>query len=157
MVRLLSDIGWKDAFAQPGLTARHEQQARADIALFLGQVANGKLSFKFTARLRPAQADAPAGIFVALFENGLTTSVKAGENRGATLHHDFVVREWIDPIPVAASGSTERAMSFSLPPDRPPANSGIAAFVQNPRTFEVVQAVARQVCGGTELPSRSSP
>lgn len=119
----------------------------ADIAIFLGQVANGKLSFKFTARLRPAQADAPAGIFVALFENGLTTSVKAGENRGATLHHDFVVREWIGPIPVAANGSTERAMSFSLPPDRPPANFGVAAFVQNPRTFEVVQAVARRVCG----------
>jgi hypothetical protein len=116
----------------------------ADIALFLGQVADGKLSFKFTARLR--QADTPAGIFVALYENGLTTSVKAGENRGATLHHDFVVREWIGPIAIPPGGSTERAMSFSLPRDRPSANFGVAAFVQNARTFEVVQALSRQVC-----------
>ncbi|HJV24174.1 MAG TPA: DUF1223 domain-containing protein [Aromatoleum sp.] len=128
------------------IAAIAQKPAGADISLFLGQVADGKLSFKFTARLRQTQADAPAGVFVALYENGLTTSVKAGENRGATLHHDFVVREWIGPIAIPAGGSTERAMSFSLPLDRPSANFGVAAFVQNARTFDVMQALSRQVC-----------
>lgn len=129
------------------VAAINRKPPAADIALLLGQVADGKLPLKFTARLRQPQGDVPAGVFVALFENGLTSSVKAGENRGATLHHDFVVREWIGPIAIPAGGSTEMAMSFALPADRPPANFGVAAFIQNPRTLEVVQALSRQVCG----------
>jgi len=129
------------------LDAIYTRAPRADIALSLGQVASGKLPFKVTARLRDGQASWPAGLFVVLYENGLTSKVKAGENRGATLHHDFVVREWIGPKPLPATGSAEETMTFSLAPDRPAGNFGVAAFIQNPRTQEVLQALSRPVCG----------
>lgn len=128
------------------LAAINARVAGADLALFLEQVANRRLSFTLTARLREAKDAGPVGLFVALYENGLSSSVKAGENRGALLHHDFVVREWIGPIPMSANARTERAMSVLLPGNRPAVNFGIAVFVQNPRTLEVLQALSRKVC-----------
>lgn len=128
------------------LAAINARVPGADLALFLEQVADRRLSFTLTARLREEKAAGPVELLVALYENGLSSSVKAGENRGATLHHDFVVREWIGPIPMSANGRTERAMSVLLPGNRPPVNFGIAVFVQNPRTREVLQALSRKVC-----------
>lgn len=54
----------------------------------------------YTAELRPLPG-APAQLagFWALTEDGHASTVKSGENRGATLAHDFVVREY---VPIAA-------------------------------------------------------
>ncbi len=37
-------------------------------------------------------------LYLALVESGLATSVRAGENRGETLHNDRVVRAWSGPL-----------------------------------------------------------
>jgi hypothetical protein len=42
----------------------------------------------------PSYSD-PLALFVAVVEDRLTSNVSAGENRGVTLSHDHVVREWI--------------------------------------------------------------
>jgi len=125
----------------------YKRAPRADIALSLTPVTGGKLAARVTARLRDGQASGAAGLFVVLYENGLSTKVQAGENRGATLRHDFVVREWIGPKALAETGGVEQTMTFSLPPDRPAGNFGVAAFVQNARNRDVLQALSRQVCG----------
>ena len=52
--------------------------------------------------------------YVAVYENDLTSQVRAGENSGATLHHDRVVRQWIGPVPLVAGS----AMSGSANPAR---------------------------------------
>jgi hypothetical protein len=85
-----------------------------------------------------------AALYVAVYESGLANRVTAGENRGATLQHDFVVREWWGPIALDAAGTASlvrQAGALSL------ASGGAAAFVQSRRTGEVLQALALPACG----------
>ena len=82
--------------------------------------------------------------FVALYENRLSTDVKGGENRGVTLQHDYVVREWIGPIEIA--GSAELRRTLALQGDWKTSDLGVAAFVQDAAGREVLQATALAVC-----------
>ena len=67
----------------------------------------------------------------------------AGENRGATLTHDYGVREWWSHSTPDTAGNL--AVERSLP--KPPARGGVAAFVQSRRTGEILQALALPACG----------
>jgi hypothetical protein len=86
-----------------------------------------------------------AQAYVAVYENNLWTDVKAGENSGAKLRHDYVVREWWGPTDVDRSGEVRR--QISIPESWKPRDLGVAAFVQDSRTGEVLQAVALPICG----------
>lgn len=87
----------------------------------------------------------PLGIFVAVTEDGLVSQVRAGENGGATLHHDHVVREWIGPLALSAGKVTARR-TITLNPRWNRAQIGVAAFVQNLSNGEVLQAVSTGHC-----------
>ena len=45
-----------------------------------------------------------AQTYLALFENNLATTVSAGENKGHTLKHDFVVRSLVGPLALDGQG-----------------------------------------------------
>src|SRR5688572_8858502 len=116
-------------------------RARIDLAL---KPAAGATALRVAAAV-PAPADREsAALYVALYENGLSNRVTAGENRGATLVHDYVVREWWGPIAFDSDGSAR--LEHALEPQRL-ARGGIAAFVQNRRSSEVMQALALPACG----------
>jgi hypothetical protein len=83
-----------------------------------------------------------AGLFVALYENNLQTAVRAGENKGALLKHDFVVRELAGPIPTDADGRVEFRTNFRIEPHWKSQDLHLAAFVQHPKTGEVLQALS---------------
>jgi hypothetical protein len=86
-----------------------------------------------------------AQLYLALYENGLSTSVRAGENDGATLHHDRVVRGLWGPWPLAARHLDVR------PPARASSKSlGLTAFVQDDRG-RTLQALSLPLaaCAGT--------
>lgn len=107
------------------------------------KVADGRA--ELTAHAQAPAAGEPA-LFVAVTESGLSSRVSAGENRGATLPHDHVVRHWFGPIPLRDGGAhVERA----LPLDAGQARRGVAAvaFVQDMATGEVLQAVRTSTCG----------
>lgn len=87
-----------------------------------------------------------AQTFVALVENNLMTEVKAGENRGETLRHDYVVRELAGPFAADASGFVKIDKAFDLKRDWKAADSMLVAFVQNPKTGDVLQALALPAC-----------
>ncbi|MNC90902.1 hypothetical protein D3C83_70580 [compost metagenome] len=84
-----------------------------------------------------------AAFYLAVFENGLSNRVTAGENRGTTLSHDYVVREWWGPI--AFDGPGELAVERSFSAHRL-ARGGVAAFVQSRRSGDVLQALALPGC-----------
>jgi hypothetical protein len=87
-----------------------------------------------------------AAVYLAAYENKLASDVRAGENRGKRLEHDFVVREWIGPIGFGEGLKVEEKRALPLPG----ANArhlGVAAFVQNRSTSEVLQALMLPVCG----------
>lgn len=83
--------------------------------------------------------------YIALFENGLSTDVKAGENSGRMLAGDYVVRRWIGPIELGAGTSLYRG-SVELGSDWKQDRIGLAAFVQEARSGKVVQALASDLC-----------
>lgn len=119
----------------------NRRPAQASIDIALGKRREGNLPVEVRVR-------APQGskLFVALYQNGLSSDIGAGENRGVLLKHDYVVREWIGPVAVKGDGNTMLARTFALPTDAAPKNLGVAAFVQTGHG-EVLQALALPLCG----------
>ena len=92
---------------------------------------------------------APAGALVMLtrYESGLSSDVKSGENSGEHLTHDNVVRDWIELGRVAKDGALSFSRELQKRPDIQAGQSGLAAFVQDPASGEVLQAVMLPQCG----------
>jgi len=134
--------GWASAGAfDQAVRAANAKPARATITVILDENEAGASQLRVGAAV-PKDADrANAALYVATFENGQSTRVKAGENRGATLEHDYVVRQWFGPIAFDGEGRAELAERI-VHPDR----GGVAAFVQSRRTGDVLQATALSHC-----------
>jgi hypothetical protein len=117
-------LGWKDRFGSAAFTSRQASQQASTGARFSytpqvvvdgqdrkdwpslrlpaasRQAATVALSLaregdRFVASVVPnAAAPKRLAAYWAVTEQGHVTAVKAGENEGATLHHDFVVRDY---------------------------------------------------------------
>ena len=81
-------------------------------------------------------------VYLALSENNLATTVKAGENKGLTLRHDFVVRSLIGPLGLDDNGNLSHTQSFPLDARWKSADTALAVFVQHPQSGEVLQALS---------------
>ena len=88
---------------------------------------------------RSIDSNDKAAAFIVLYEHGLSTEVGDGENKGKQLHHDYVVRELKGPFLIDQYQSVYKA-SFARN-DYNIENSGIVAFIQKPKSSEVLQAV----------------
>ena len=77
------------------------------------------------------EAPESARLWLGLVQSGLATAVSAGENRGATLRNDYVVRDWRGPFSVAATTQTLR---FPEPDIRPSGTRSwaVVALVDSP-------------------------
>ena len=117
--------------------------AQANISIALG--AATKAGLPMDVRASAARA---GNLYVALYESAIATRVKAGENGGRTLKHDFVVREWLTPVPVGRDGKAALSRVLALPAGAAPGNMGVAAFVQTGEG-EVLQAVSLDTCALT--------
>lgn len=122
--------------------------ARADLAVQLEDGTAGGFRVRLEAALRaPAGVSDPA-VFLGTYENKLLTEVKNGENAGKTLSHDYVVLAWEGPLELKG-GRLEVDRVLPLLPKAVRGNSGVAAFVQNRATGEVLQALMRPACPGS--------
>lgn len=119
------------------------QNARARIQVRAAPAGGGAVDV--TASATSTEEKAQLGLFVALTEDKLTSHVSAGENRGATLTHDHVVRTWIGPIPLQA-GNAEVQRTVTPGPGWNRAELGVAAFVEDLQTGRVLQAVGGAQC-----------
>jgi hypothetical protein len=115
---------------------------RATIHLSVSNDTSDALGLNLRAQASQA---GPNAIFVAVYQNGLSTQVERGENAGGALRHDYVVREWRGPFRLAAHGETMWKQEIPSRSDLARA-SGVAAFVQNTATGEILQAVALPLC-----------
>ena len=149
---------WRSAPAFDAMVSRiNAQPPRAALRLELprghsGGAASGHrdghLEARLVATLAERGAAAEHAVFIAAYENKLSGRVTAGENRGRTLEHDYVVREWVGPLAFDASGRLEQALRLPMLPGADPRQSGVAAFVQGRSGGEVLQALMLPVCGG---------
>jgi len=118
---------------------------QASIALRLQAGRKDTLVADVDAALVDPAKQADAVLYLASYENKLVSSVAAGENRGRTLEHDYVVFEWVGPIPFTGGRIAERR-ALPLLPKAVRANSGVASFVQDRGTAEVLQALMLPAC-----------
>jgi hypothetical protein len=140
--------GWHAAGAFDEAVARiNARPPAAHIALRLEGGRADALLTEVRAEVLDAAQWGDAALYLASYENKLVSSVAAGENRGRTLSHDYVVFEWLGPIPFAGGKVAERR-ALPLVPRAVPAHSGVAAFVQNRRTAQVLQALMLPACPG---------
>ena len=136
--------GWgsRSRFAE-AVRAVNATAARAHITLTLSAASDGAAGLRAAASVPDRAGREDAALYVARYENGLSTRVERGENRGKTLNHDFVAREWWGPLALGAAGAV--TFERSLDAQRL-ARGGIAALVQSRRTGEVLQALALPGC-----------
>ncbi|MDQ6640162.1 MAG: DUF1223 domain-containing protein, partial [Pseudomonadota bacterium] len=165
-------LGWKDRFASAAFTARQATQqatngarfsytpqvvvdgrdrtdwsratvpapARPAAAIDLALAHQGD---RFVATVTPAAGAPPRlAAYWAVTEQGHVTAVKAGENEGATLHHDFVVRDYEPVAAWTARGGAAQTLSFK-PATAPDASHprSVNLVVVDAATGRPVQAV----------------
>ena len=137
-------LGWKDRFASAAFTERQARQQQSNGARFSYTpqvVVDGRDRTDWPSVAVPiaARGAAPVQIelsadgdrvdatvrsssrapqrlagYWAVTEQGFTSNVRAGENQGATLHHDFVVRDY-EPVPAwVADADAPRSLAFEL-------------------------------------------
>jgi len=138
---------WGTSAFDEAVARINARPARAGISLALEAGRPDTLAVEVRAELLDIAQEADAALYLASYENKLVSKVAAGENRGRTLAHDYVVLEWLGPIAFAGGKAVERR-ALPLLPKAVPANSGVAAFVQNRRTAEVLQALLLPACPG---------
>jgi hypothetical protein len=86
-----------------------------------------------------------AALYLAVTEDGLVSSVAAGENRGATLRQDYVVRRLLGPLALRDGRLAEHVtvpVDSAWRLDR----LGVAAFVEDAAGGRVLQAVSTASC-----------
>ena len=88
-------------------------------------------------------AAANGALYLAVVERGLSTQVLRGENRGALLQHDDVVRTWLGPFPLQ-NGKIQMHQQVSVPPGWRGERLHAVAFVQAGAT--ILQAVSTDQC-----------
>jgi len=142
--------GWSSGAFEQELAWINARPAAARIALTIAAARPGAFEVETAVEvLDPAQR-ADAALFLATYGSRLLSEVRAGENRGRTLAHDFVVFEWQGPLALGAVGKLLDRRALSLLPkarggqDR--AHSGVVAFVQNRASGEVLQALMLPAC-----------
>jgi hypothetical protein len=96
-------------------------------------------------RLKQAVA-ASAQTYFVITENHLQSAIKAGENQGKLLHHDFVVRQLTGPLPTQGNGHVNWKLAMALPADWKRPDLSLVAFVQDARSGEILQALQSPLC-----------
>lgn len=108
----------------------------------------GVWEIQLQGQLQTQLPAAGAGAFLALYQNGLTSQVTAGENAARQLQHERVVLEFVGPLPVGADGRLAHEHRFNLPANIAARAFGVAAFVQDQTDGQVWQALTLADCSG---------
>jgi hypothetical protein len=138
-------LQWRKSGGEKLPAAANRKIARAELRIAALPM-QSKLQLTVTGK--SGQSTGGAEAWIALFENGLSSDVKAGENRGVVLRHDFVVRRWLGPF-AFDSGSLKVTQTIDVPADVLLAQSGIAVVASDDRGA-ILQALALPLrdCGG---------
>lgn len=138
---------WRDPSTfEQRLREINQQAARADI--HVSMEVTGKDELRIAAHLKIAQTARGRDLqgVIVLYEDQLVSHVRRGENQGASLRHDHVVRYWSLQKLTNADTSQLVSRTIKLHPDWNSAKLGVAAFVEDSQSGEVLQVLALPQC-----------
>ena len=134
-----TNVDWRD---RTQVTERLREAGATPPPLDLAVVVDrrdGALQVAFTGELRDAAAaQSRPLVWFALYQDGLTSHVKAGENKGLTLRHDRVVRSLQGPFRWEGTRLTANAR-VPLPAEEGPL--GVVVFAESSLTGAGLQAI----------------
>jgi hypothetical protein len=161
-------IGWVDRFATPAHTSRQrdiaaanglrgiytpqlvrngrdwrdygnlaEANAPAAAVISLARTEGGD---NFEARILPTNSTSPWSAYWTVTEHGHSSRVKAGENSGEFLKHDFVVRQYT-PVGRYQGAQTLKFVAIPASADH---QRQINLVVSDPKTGEPLQGISLQ-------------
>jgi hypothetical protein len=136
--------GWNRGRVTDAVVAARRLPPHAVIALDVMPGADA-LQLRATARVDDPALRNGASLWIAYADSGHVSAVAAGENRGARLRHDHVVRSLHGPFPVDARANGETALTLQLPKERGSVPT-VVAFVQDSGNGDVLQAIAVSDC-----------
>ncbi len=119
--------------------------AMASIEMVLQPINDGILPVQINIELKPVALGHRHTAYVAVYENDLSSQVSAGENHGATLHHDYVVRRWIGPISLTNPTLSYQA-NINVDPGWKRSALGVVAFVEDTTSGELLQTTSLAAC-----------
>jgi hypothetical protein len=119
-------------------------QAKAHLSLDATINDNGEMTLKAHANADKTIDYKNTDVFVALYQNQLVTKVKAGENVGRELKHDYVVREFFGAYQF--NNQSEFAKSFKLNKVWNERDAGAVIFVQDASNGKIIQSLALPFC-----------
>jgi hypothetical protein len=140
--------GWSGPAFDEAVGRINARPPKASIRLVLGAGRPAVFEVEATGELLGVAGQADAALYVAAYENKLVSDVTAGENRGRTLAHDYVVLEWAKPLEFGGGMRVTERRTLPLLPGAVRKNSGVVAFVQDRKTGEVLQALMLPACTG---------
>ena len=140
--------GWASRAFARAVARINARPAAAAISLTIERLPRGVLEVDAGARVLERGHAEGAGLYLAAYQSRLVSRVRAGENEGRTLRHDFVVRDWTGPIAFGPDGRLRATRRLALAPGAGADNWGVAAFVQDRVSGEVLQALRRPACPG---------
>jgi len=140
-------VGSREREVRAAVRAALAAPRAAVLELSLGEAIDGRfpatVEARFPERSRPRRVE----VWVALWQDGLVTPVRRGENAERTLRNDRVVRRLVR----AAAWSAEDRPPFrarailELDPAWPRDELGVAAFLADPVSSEVLAAADRSL------------
>jgi hypothetical protein len=134
---------WRGKGSASAVASIAAKPARARLALEAAREA-GVVAVDAAANVPSAGDRKGAALFVAFTDSRLVSDVKAGENAGARLAHDHVVRALSRAIAVNAAGDAAGKVRLPIPAEAG-ASPTIVAFVQNTDNGDVLQALALSI------------
>ena len=136
--------GWDNSRLNEKIEASQKLASRANLKLSAVAEADGSITLKTNAEATNPDNAKKADVFIALYENKLVSQVKAGENSGSTLKHDYVVRELFGAYQMSNQNSFNK--NFTLKPEWKSKDAGAVIFVQDSGTGEIMQSLALKFC-----------
>lgn len=130
------------------LVGSSESNVRAEIERQLDRGNRGTVSIEemtrngneLTVKLHAQLDHGNADLVVALFENGITTAVKNGENANRNLTNDFIVRWESRAAEVRGAANA----SVTIPIANEWQHLGVAAFLQDPKTLQIYGSAVKR-------------
>lgn len=121
------------------LKAGYSRAAEADITLNISDAEAGQLRASARIDALSYQGDEQPELVFVVYESGLSSNIRAGENRGRTLKHDYVVRHMARAEQTGAG--QQHQLSMQLKPDWKVENLGISVVVKLRESGRTLQAV----------------
>lgn len=136
--------GWDNSRLNNAIKQKQKLASRANLLLNASNEADGTITLQANAvAVNPAEAK-NADVFIALYQNGLVTHVKAGENVGRELKHDYVVRKLFGAYQINNQNVFNK--QFTLTAEWKKRDAGAVIFVQDSTNGEIIQSLALDFC-----------